>query len=168
MSISIRRPGNEWLKQFEKYLINIIKQGKYSEKSICGIAFLNEGMKPDTTSKYIRHLTEFGVIEEDVEGILKTIMDMRDLEPIRENMDEKKKPYKKAKKELEKGEIMEININENEKYIIYVKDCITRKELPIDLGTWKYQNECNPDIVEQEGTGKDVLPIKLPIRKGVK
>lgn len=165
MSIYVRRPGNEWLKQFEKYLLGLIKLNKYSEKSVCSIAFINEGIKPETTSKYIRYLTEYGMIEEKDDGILNILIDIKDLETKNIIKDDKMKPYKEAKNKLEKGEMMEININENEKYIIYVKDCIIRKELPVDLGTWRYQNEQNLNIIEQEGSGKDTLPIKVNSKK---
>ncbi len=106
MSISIRRQGNEWLKQFQKYIMAMIKENEYTEKTICAIAFMNEGIKPETTSKYIRHLTEYGVIEELDNGIL-TMMIEIDLTEKRADIDEKMKPYKEGKKKSEKEEYKE-------------------------------------------------------------
>lgn len=200
MSISTRRPGNEWLKQFEKYIIKLIKENEYTEKTICGIAFLNEGIKPETTSKYIRHLTEYGMIEELDNGILVLLVEV-DFTENRAKIDEKMKPYKEGKAKSEKEEYKEyvdrmkkkksknilsfkdwnvkkISMNtpeikeeknndelkemDRDLYIMYVGNCIKDKEVPLDYDSWIKRKYTNPDIIEQEGSGKDTLPIKLP------
>lgn len=161
--------------------MKLIKDGGQTEKSVIAISFLNEGMKPETTVKYLRNLVEFGVIIEKPDGFLELSMiinakQLEDDDKEKESIDKIKKHESGKKKGKKSSETVELenhkanddvqNISDMELYVYYVSNCIKSTQIPISYDEWitaKYKVDKN---IKEEGEnkGKDKIPLRI---KGV-